>query len=116
VRDYIAARVDELTAITPEVLDNVELALRDIFHGRTSHADIDVVKVATERMFTDRESNPPLDPISGQWHCVNPPDWIDFSYHSLNSSSTIIWVEASSTDDSPSGARPAIRHRIVGLK
>jgi hypothetical protein len=83
VRDYIAARVDELTAITPEVLDNVELALRDIFHGRTSHADIDVVKVATERMFTDRESNPPLDPISGQWHCVNPPDWIDFSYHSI---------------------------------
>ena len=25
--------------------DNFELALRDIYHGRTSHADIDVVKV-----------------------------------------------------------------------
>jgi hypothetical protein len=74
VRDYIAARVDELTVITPEVLDSFELALRDIYHGRTSHADIDVVKVATERTFTDRESNPPLDPISGQWHCVNPQD------------------------------------------
>ena len=40
VRDYIAARVDELTVITPEILDNFELALRDIYHGRTSHADI----------------------------------------------------------------------------
>jgi len=40
VRDYIAARVDELTVITPEVLDNFELALRDIYHGRASHADI----------------------------------------------------------------------------
>jgi hypothetical protein len=45
VRDYIAARIDELTGITPEVLDNFELALRDMYHGRTSHADIDVVKV-----------------------------------------------------------------------
>jgi hypothetical protein len=45
VRDYIAARIDELTVITPEVLDIFELALRDIYHGRTSHADIDVVKV-----------------------------------------------------------------------
>jgi hypothetical protein len=45
MHDYIAARVDELTVITPEVLDNFELALRDIYHGRTSRADIDVVKV-----------------------------------------------------------------------
>jgi hypothetical protein len=51
VHDSIAARVDKLTVITPEVLDHFELALR----------------------------NPPLDPISGQWHCVNPQDWIDFS-------------------------------------
>jgi hypothetical protein len=83
VRDYIAARVDELTVITPEVLDNFELALRDIYHGRTSHADIDFARVATERTFIDRESNPPLDPISGQWHCVNPQDWIDFSDDSI---------------------------------
>jgi hypothetical protein len=75
VGDDIAARVDELTVITPEVLDNFELALRDIYPGRTFHADIDVVKVATEKTFTDRESNPPLVPISGQWHCVNPQDW-----------------------------------------
>jgi hypothetical protein len=27
VRDYIAAPVDEVTVITPEVLDNFELAL-----------------------------------------------------------------------------------------
>jgi hypothetical protein len=52
--DDIAARVDELTVITPEVLDNFELALRDIYHGRTFHADIDVVKVATEKTFTDK--------------------------------------------------------------
>jgi hypothetical protein len=38
VRDCIAARVDELTVITPEVLDNFELALRDIDYGGTSHA------------------------------------------------------------------------------
>jgi hypothetical protein len=42
--------------ITPEVLDHFELALR----------------------------NPPLDPISGQWHCVNPQDWIDFSIHAIS--------------------------------
>jgi hypothetical protein len=42
----IAARVAGLAVITPEVLDNFELAY-DIYHGRTSHADIDVVKVAT---------------------------------------------------------------------
>jgi hypothetical protein len=77
VRGYIAARVDELTVITPQVLDNFEFALRDIYHGRTSHADIDVVRVATEKTFTDRESNPALDPISGQWRCVKPQDWID---------------------------------------
>jgi hypothetical protein len=56
VRDSIAARVDELTVITPEVLDDFELALR----------------------------NPPLDPISGQWHCVSPQDWIDFSIHAIS--------------------------------
>jgi len=50
--------------ITPEVLDNFELALRDIYHGRTSHTDIDVVNVAAEKPFTHRESNPPLDLIS----------------------------------------------------
>ena len=45
MRDYIAARIDDFTMITPELLDNFELALRDIYHGRTSRADIDVVKV-----------------------------------------------------------------------
>jgi hypothetical protein len=30
VRDYIAARVDELTVITPEVLDNFDLDVYDI--------------------------------------------------------------------------------------
>jgi hypothetical protein len=45
VRDYIAARVDELNGITPEVLDNFDLALREIYHGRTSHADIDGVRL-----------------------------------------------------------------------
>jgi hypothetical protein len=44
VRDYIVARVDELTVITPELLDNFELALGDIYHSRSSHTDIDVVK------------------------------------------------------------------------
>jgi hypothetical protein len=43
VRDDIAARLDELTVITPEVLDNFELALRDIYDGRTSH-NVDNVK------------------------------------------------------------------------
>ena len=33
MRDYIAARVDELTVITPEVLDNFEPALRNSYHG-----------------------------------------------------------------------------------
>ena len=45
MRDYIAARVNELTVVKPEVLDNFELALREIYHGRTSHADIDAVKL-----------------------------------------------------------------------
>jgi hypothetical protein len=35
VRDDIAAPVDELTVVTPEVFDDFELALRDIYHGRT---------------------------------------------------------------------------------
>jgi hypothetical protein len=34
-RDDIAAPVDELTVVTPEVFDNYELALRDIYHGHT---------------------------------------------------------------------------------
>jgi hypothetical protein len=44
VRDDLAASM-KLTVITPEVLDNFELA--DTYHGRTSHADI-AVQVAIE--------------------------------------------------------------------
>ena len=58
--------------ITPEALDNFELALHDVYPGRTSHADIDVVKVSTEKTFTHRESNPPLDPISVSGIALNP--------------------------------------------
>ena len=81
---YIAARVDELTLFTPEVLDNFELALREIDHGRTSHADIDVVKLPQKRRLPIDSLTRRLTRFRVSGIVFNPQDWVDFSYNLIS--------------------------------